>query len=145
MDDDDAKIPAHYAADVARFYEAHARWLSGHACLRTQRDRELAAARELAADLVQDTFEAAAHDWCNLAQARSSATAGLASDHAVTKGNQQFPAPGGVTSPGGRPFRDLHAVSLPYVQCQQSGHAGGVHGVVLTRTSRRALCPTRPG
>lgn len=63
MDDDDRKIPEHYVAEVARFYEAHARWLFGHACLRTQRDRELAAARELAADLVQDTFEAAALDW----------------------------------------------------------------------------------
>jgi RNA polymerase sigma factor (sigma-70 family) len=61
--DDDTKIPAHYAAEVACFYEAHARWLFGHAHLRTQRDQELAAARELAADLVQDTFEAAALAW----------------------------------------------------------------------------------
>jgi RNA polymerase sigma factor (sigma-70 family) len=61
--DDDTKIPAQYADEVACFYEAHARWLFGHACLRTQHDRELAAARELAADLVQDTFEAAALAW----------------------------------------------------------------------------------
>jgi RNA polymerase sigma factor (sigma-70 family) len=61
--DDSKKIPEHYAAEVARFYEVNARWLFGHACLRTRRDRELAAARELAADLVQDTFEAAALDW----------------------------------------------------------------------------------
>ena len=63
MDDDGRKIPEHYTGEVARFYEAHARWLFGYACLRTERDRELAAARELAADLVQDTFEAAALDW----------------------------------------------------------------------------------
>jgi RNA polymerase sigma factor (sigma-70 family) len=60
------KIPAHYADELGRFYEAHVRWLSGHAFLRTQRDRELAAARELAADLVQDTFEAAAAAWGTL-------------------------------------------------------------------------------
>ena len=59
-DDDDRKIPGQHADELARFYEAHARWLFGHAYLRTQRDRELAAARELAANLVQDTFEAAA-------------------------------------------------------------------------------------
>jgi hypothetical protein len=63
VSDDDARIPEHYAAEVARFFEAHARWLFGHACLRTGRDRELAAGRELAADLVQDTFEAAALAW----------------------------------------------------------------------------------
>ncbi len=63
MGDDDTKIPAHYAAEVACFYEAHARWLFGHAYLRTQRDRELTATRELAADLAQDTFEAAALAW----------------------------------------------------------------------------------
>lgn len=62
-DDDDRRISELHAAEVARFYEAHARWLFGHAYLRTQRDRELAAAREVAADLVQDTFEAAAHSW----------------------------------------------------------------------------------
>ena len=44
-------------------YQAHAQWLAGHAYLRTSRDRDLAATRELAADLVQDTFEAAARDW----------------------------------------------------------------------------------
>lgn len=63
MDYDDRKIPEHYAAEVACFYEAHARWLFGHARLRARRDRELPAARELAADLVQDTFEAAARAW----------------------------------------------------------------------------------
>jgi RNA polymerase sigma factor (sigma-70 family) len=60
---DDRKIPEHCANEVARFFEAHARWLFGHACLRTERDQELAAGRELAADLVQDTFEAAARAW----------------------------------------------------------------------------------
>ncbi len=56
-------IPEHYATEVARFFEAHARWLFGHACLRTSRDQALAAGQELAADLVQDTFEAAALAW----------------------------------------------------------------------------------
>ena len=63
MDDDDRAIPDHYAAEVADFYQTHARWLFGHACLRTSLDRELVASRDLAADLVQDTFEAAALDW----------------------------------------------------------------------------------
>lgn len=64
MDDEEGrKVPEQYAAELACFHEAHAGWLFGHAYLRTQHDGELAAARELAADLVQDTFEAAAHGW----------------------------------------------------------------------------------
>jgi RNA polymerase sigma factor (sigma-70 family) len=66
VDDDDRKIPEDYADEVARFFMLHARWLFGHACLRTRRDQELAAGRELAADLVQDTFEAATHAWGTL-------------------------------------------------------------------------------
>jgi RNA polymerase sigma-70 factor (ECF subfamily) len=42
------------------FFAAHDRWLFGHACVRTHGDRELAA------DLVQDTFEAAAWAWAML-------------------------------------------------------------------------------
>ena len=57
MDDDDRKIPADNAAEVARFYQVHARWLFGYACLRAGGDRELGA------DLVQDTFEAVALEW----------------------------------------------------------------------------------
>ena len=56
MDDDDTKITEHYAAEVTRFFMAHDQWLFGHARLRT-------CDRELAADLVQDTFEAAARVW----------------------------------------------------------------------------------
>ena len=64
MDDDEGrKIPKQYADELGCFYDAHAGWLFGHGYLRTQRDRELAAARELAANLVQDTFEATAYDW----------------------------------------------------------------------------------
>jgi RNA polymerase sigma-70 factor, ECF subfamily len=55
--DDDRRIPQHHAAEVARFYPIHAGWLFGYAYLRTGGDGELAA------DLVQDTFEAAALDW----------------------------------------------------------------------------------
>src|SRR5690242_4036075 len=61
--DDDKKIPEHHAAEVAVFFDANSRWLFGHACLRTSRDHELAANQELAADLVQDVFEAAARAW----------------------------------------------------------------------------------
>ena len=62
-DEDGSRIPELHAAELALFYDAHARWLFGHAYLQAQRDRELAGARELAADLVQDTFEAAARAW----------------------------------------------------------------------------------
>jgi len=53
-------IPRHHVAELADFFAAHDRWLFGHACVRTQGDRELAA------DLVQDTFEAAAIGWAAL-------------------------------------------------------------------------------
>jgi RNA polymerase sigma-70 factor (ECF subfamily) len=58
MDDGgEDKIPARYVAELTDFFAAHDRWLFGHACARTRGDRELAA------DLVQDTFEAAARAW----------------------------------------------------------------------------------
>lgn len=63
MGDDDTKIPEHHAVEVADFFDANSKWLFGHARLRTSRDRELAASREFAADLVQDVFEAAARAW----------------------------------------------------------------------------------
>ena len=63
MADDDVRIPERHAAEVAGFFDANGRWLFGHAYLRTSRDRELAASRELAADLVQDVFAAAAVAW----------------------------------------------------------------------------------
>jgi RNA polymerase sigma-70 factor, ECF subfamily len=50
-------IPRQHAAELACFFAAHDRWLFGHACARTHGDAELAA------DLVQDTFEAAAKAW----------------------------------------------------------------------------------
>ena len=50
-------IPGCQVAELAGFFAAHDRWLFGHACARTRGDRELAA------DLVQDTFEAAARAW----------------------------------------------------------------------------------
>jgi RNA polymerase sigma-70 factor (ECF subfamily) len=46
--------------EVAGFFAAHDQWLFGHACVRTRGDRDLAA------DLVQDTFEAAAIAWAVL-------------------------------------------------------------------------------
>lgn len=60
MEDDEVKIPGWHVAELAGFFEAHDRWLFGHACARTRGDRELAA------DLVQDTFEAAARAWDTL-------------------------------------------------------------------------------
>jgi RNA polymerase sigma factor (sigma-70 family) len=58
MDDrDEAKIPGWHVAELGEFFAAHDQWLFGHACVRTRGDRELAA------DLVQDTFEAAARAW----------------------------------------------------------------------------------
>ncbi|MGH3258514.1 MAG: RNA polymerase sigma factor [Streptosporangiaceae bacterium] len=61
MDDNgEVRIPLRYAAELSSFFAAHDRWLFGHACVRTRGDRELAA------DLVQDTFEAAARAWGTL-------------------------------------------------------------------------------
>src|ERR1700761_1675390 len=58
MDDGgEVKIPARQVAELADFFAAHDQWLFGHACVRARGDRELAA------DLVQDTFEAAARAW----------------------------------------------------------------------------------
>jgi RNA polymerase sigma factor (sigma-70 family) len=56
----EAAIPRHHVNELAAFFAAHDRWLFGHACVRTQ------GGRELAADLVQDTFEAAAIAWAAL-------------------------------------------------------------------------------
>ena len=56
----EAAIPSHHVNELAAFFAAHDRWLFGHACVRTQGDRDLAA------DLVQDTFEAAAVAWAVL-------------------------------------------------------------------------------
>jgi DNA-directed RNA polymerase specialized sigma24 family protein len=54
------KIAGSHVAELGRFFNAHDQWLFGHACVRTNGDRELAA------DLVQDTFEAAARAWAAL-------------------------------------------------------------------------------
>jgi RNA polymerase sigma factor (sigma-70 family) len=51
------RIQGRHVNELADFFAAHDRWLFRHACVRTRRDRELAA------DLVQDTFEAAARAW----------------------------------------------------------------------------------
>ena len=61
MDDsDEPQIPQRHVAELTDFFAAHDQWLFGHACVRTRGDRELAA------DLVQDTFEAAARAWATL-------------------------------------------------------------------------------
>lgn len=61
MDDSDkVRLPRRHVAELSSFFVAHDRWLFGHGYLRTRGDRELAA------DLVQDTFEAAARAWTSL-------------------------------------------------------------------------------
>jgi RNA polymerase sigma-70 factor (ECF subfamily) len=61
MDDSgEPRIPQRHVGELSAFFAAHDRWLFGHACVRTRGDRELAA------DLVQDTFEAAARAWATL-------------------------------------------------------------------------------
>ena len=56
----EVRLPERHVTELGSFFAAHDRWLFGHACLRTRGDRELAA------DLVQDTFEAAARAWTGL-------------------------------------------------------------------------------
>jgi RNA polymerase sigma factor (sigma-70 family) len=60
MDGSEERLPRRHATELGSFFAAYDRWLFGHACLRTRGDRELAA------DLVQDTFEAAARAWTGL-------------------------------------------------------------------------------
>ncbi len=57
---DEPKIAGSHVAELSSFFNAHDQWLFGHACVRTNGDRELAA------DLVQVTFEAAARAWSAL-------------------------------------------------------------------------------
>lgn len=57
---DEVRLPRRHVTELSSFFAAHDRWLFGHAFLRTRGDRELAA------DLVQDTFEAAARAWTRL-------------------------------------------------------------------------------
>ncbi len=57
---DEVRLPQRHVTELGSFFVAHDRWLFGHAFLRTRGDRELAA------DLVQDTFEAAARAWTRL-------------------------------------------------------------------------------
>ena len=56
----EARLPQRHVTELSSFFAAHDRWPAGHAFLRTRGDRELAA------DLVQDTFEAAARAWTRL-------------------------------------------------------------------------------
>lgn len=60
------KIPDHHAAELGTFFEAHSRWLYGHAYLRLGQDQGVGARREYAADLVQEAFEAAVRNWPTL-------------------------------------------------------------------------------
>ena len=56
-DADEAKIAGSHVAELGSFFNTHDQSLFGHACVQANGDRELAA------DLVQDTFEAAARAW----------------------------------------------------------------------------------
>jgi len=91
MDDDGGpRIAQCNTGELSGFFAAHDRWLFGHACLRTRGDRELAA------DLMQDTFEAAARAWMTLrrrttAQQRAWLLATLANkDISEFRHNQAF-------------------------------------------------------
>jgi RNA polymerase sigma-70 factor (ECF subfamily) len=64
--DDGDKIPECYEVEIASFFRVYSSWLFGHACTRTGRDWEVGASRELAEDLMQDTFEAAALQWATV-------------------------------------------------------------------------------
>jgi RNA polymerase sigma-70 factor (ECF subfamily) len=52
-----ARVPQRYSGELTRFFEAHSRWVFGHAYVRANENRQPAE------DLVQDTFEAAALVW----------------------------------------------------------------------------------
>jgi RNA polymerase sigma factor (sigma-70 family) len=56
-DGKEPKIAGSHVAELSRFFNENDQWLFGHACVRANGDREFAA------DLVQDTFEAAARVW----------------------------------------------------------------------------------
>lgn len=60
------RMPDHHAAELGTFFQAHSGWLYGHAYLRLGQDEGTGARRELAADLVQEAFEAAARNWPTL-------------------------------------------------------------------------------
>ena len=62
MGDEDGKIPEQYAAELADFFRPTPDGWPGTVPV-DPRDRDLTATRELAVDLVQDAFEAAARDW----------------------------------------------------------------------------------
>ena len=70
------RLPQRHVTELGSFFAAHDRWLFGHAFLRTRGDRELAA------DLVQDTFEAAAQGMDEVAQTCRKPAASLAARHA---------------------------------------------------------------
>jgi RNA polymerase sigma factor (sigma-70 family) len=88
--DGGARIAQCHVAELSGFFSAHDQWLFGHACLRTRGDREFAA------DLMQDTFEAAARAWMMLrgrttAQQRAWLLATLANkDISELRRNQAF-------------------------------------------------------
>jgi RNA polymerase sigma factor (sigma-70 family) len=63
VDEGDRKLSVPHAVGVAGLYKTCAPWLFGHAYVLLQQDPELDAVPELAMDLVQDVFEAAALAW----------------------------------------------------------------------------------
>jgi RNA polymerase sigma factor (sigma-70 family) len=63
VDDGDTKIPEDQAAEIAGFFDVNSKWLFGYARLQIGLDPALTAKQEVAEDLVQDVFEAAARAW----------------------------------------------------------------------------------
>src|ERR1039457_5135413 len=86
-DSGEARIPQRHVAELGCFFATHDRWLFGHACVRTHGDRELAA------DLVQDTFEAAARAWATLRGARRRSAAGSPTSTPGTRPPRPTPRP----------------------------------------------------
>ena len=79
------RIPQRHVAELTGFFAAHDRWLFGHACVRTRGDRELAA------DLVQDTFEAAARAWAMLREYAGGRQRARIAEHFRMKNTRQRP------------------------------------------------------
>jgi DNA-directed RNA polymerase specialized sigma24 family protein len=88
MDDSgEPRLAPRHVAELSDFFTAHDRWLFGHACVRTRGDRELAA------DLVQDTFEAAARAWATVrghpaGHSASQSASPYASQRTAQRGNE---------------------------------------------------------
>ena len=135
MDDSgEPRIPQLHVAELSAFFAAHDRWLFGHACVRTRGDRELAA------DLVQDTFEAAARAWRRCAgMPRAGNAAGLFP--AINPSATPSPSPGSPV-PGGQRRPVSGSSAIAFVQPGLTGQVAGLIALavaVLLTVTRLSL------